>query len=63
MSIPPNHYTSEEDEELVVAKYAEEIELGRLSHGYDPDTLFSIIVFAQFLLQSSTRAMVNAASL
>jgi hypothetical protein len=42
-SIPPNHYTSEEDEEFVIAKYAEEIELGRLSHGYDPDTLFSLI--------------------
>ena len=34
---------SEEDEEFVVVKYAEKIELGRLSHGYDPNTLFSII--------------------
>ena len=24
-------------------KYAEEIELSRISHGYDPDTLFSLI--------------------
>jgi hypothetical protein len=42
-SILPNHYTSEEDEEFVVAKYAEGIELGRLSHGYDLDMLFSLI--------------------
>jgi hypothetical protein len=42
-SIPQNHYTSQEDEEFVVMKYAEEIELGRLSHGYDPDELFSLI--------------------
>jgi hypothetical protein len=41
--IPDNHYTSEEDEKFVISKYAEEIELGRISHGYDPDYLFSII--------------------
>ena len=41
-SILPNYYTSEE-EEFIIAKYAEEIKLGRLSHGYDPDTLFSLI--------------------
>ena len=38
-----NHYTSQEDKEFVVKKYAEEIALGRLSHGYDPDELFSLI--------------------
>jgi hypothetical protein len=43
MSIPQNHYTSQEDKEFVVKKYAEEIALGRLSHGYDPDELFSLI--------------------
>jgi hypothetical protein len=42
-SVPCNHYVSQEDEEFVIAKYAEEIELGRLSHGYEPDTLFSLI--------------------
>jgi hypothetical protein len=41
--VPPNHYTSQEDEDFIIAKYAEEISLGRLSHGYDPDTLFSLI--------------------
>jgi len=40
---PPNHFTSQEDEDFVVSKYAEEIALGRLSHGYNPDTLFSLI--------------------
>ena len=40
---PPNHFTSQEYEDFVVSKYAEEIALGRLSHGYDPDTLFSLI--------------------
>jgi hypothetical protein len=42
-SIPANHYTSQEDEEFIVTKYAEEMALGRLSHGYDPHTLFSLI--------------------
>ena len=41
--IPPNHYTSKEDEDFIIMKYAEEIELGRISHGYEPDTLFSLI--------------------
>lgn len=41
--IPLNHYTSEEDEEFVATKYAEEIELGRISKGYNPDFLFSLI--------------------
>ena len=41
--IPPNHYTSKEDEDFIITKYAEEIELGRISHGYEPDTLFSLI--------------------
>ena len=41
--IPPNHYTSQEDEDFIISKYAEEISLGRLSHGYEPDTLFSLI--------------------
>jgi hypothetical protein len=41
--VPQNHYTSQEDEEFVVKKYAEEIALGRLSHGYNPDKLFSLI--------------------
>jgi hypothetical protein len=41
--IPQNHYTSQEDEDFIISKYAEEISLGRLSHGYDPDTLFSLI--------------------
>ena len=43
MSVPCNHYVSQENEEFVIAKYAEEIELGRLSHGYEPNTLFSLI--------------------
>jgi hypothetical protein len=43
MSIPCNHYSSQEDEDFVVTKYAEEMALGRISHGYDPDTLFSLI--------------------
>jgi hypothetical protein len=30
--IPPNHYTSQEDENFIISKYAEEISLGRLSH-------------------------------
>ena len=41
--IPPNHYTFKEDEDFIIMKYAEEIELGRISHGYNPDTLFSLI--------------------
>lgn len=41
--IPPNHFTSQDDEDFIVSKYAEEISLGRLSHGYDPNTLFSLI--------------------
>ena len=41
--IPPNHYVSQEDEDFVIAKYAEEIGLGRLSHGYEPDALFLLI--------------------
>jgi hypothetical protein len=42
-SVPRNHYTSQEDEDFVVSKYAEEIALGRISHGYVPDVLFSLI--------------------
>jgi hypothetical protein len=42
-SIPPNHFTSQDDEEFVVSKYVEEMKLGRISHGYDPKTLFSLI--------------------
>ena len=42
-SVPHNHYTSQEDEDFVVSKYAEEIALGRISQGYDPDVLFSLI--------------------
>ena len=42
-SVPPNHYTSQEDEDFIITKYDEEIILGRISHGYDPDTLFSLI--------------------
>ena len=41
--IPKNHYTSLDDEELIVNKYNKEIALGRVSHGYDPDILFSLI--------------------
>ena len=41
--IPPNHYTSQEDEDFIISKYSEEISLGRLSHGYDPQALFSLI--------------------
>ena len=41
--IPRNHYTSQEDEDFVVMKYSEELALGRISHGYDPDELFSLI--------------------
>ena len=32
-----------EDKDFIVTKYEEEIALGRLLHGYDPDTLFSLI--------------------
>ena len=38
--IPRNHYISSEDEELIFTKYAQEIELGRILHGYDPEHLF-----------------------
>jgi hypothetical protein len=38
-----NHYMSEEDAKFVISKYAEEIQLGCISHGYDPNYLFSII--------------------
>ena len=41
--IPKNNYTSPDDEELIVSKYYEKIALGRVSHGYDPDILFSLI--------------------
>lgn len=41
--IPPNHYTTEEDEDFIATKYAEEIKLGRISQGYEPDRLFSLI--------------------
>jgi hypothetical protein len=41
--IPPNHYTTQEDEDFIILKYAEEISLGRISHGYDPDSLSSLI--------------------
>jgi hypothetical protein len=41
--IPDNHYTSEHDESFIISKYAEEIELGRVSKGYDPAHLFSLI--------------------
>jgi hypothetical protein len=41
--IPKNHYTSQNDEDFIISKYAEEISLGRLSHGYEPETLFSLI--------------------
>ena len=42
-SVPPNHYTSQEDEDFIVSKYAEEITLGRILHSYDPNILFSLI--------------------
>jgi hypothetical protein len=42
-SIPSNHFTSKEDEAFIVLKYTEEITLGRISHGYDPHELFSLI--------------------
>jgi hypothetical protein len=41
--IPDNHYTSPADEEFIISKYAEEIKLGRVSHGYKPEHLFSLI--------------------
>jgi hypothetical protein len=41
--IAPNHYTSQEDEDFIIRKYAEEIALGRISHGYDPKALFALI--------------------
>ena len=41
--IPPNHYTSQEDEDFIISKYDEEISLGRISPGYEPDFLFSLI--------------------
>ena len=42
-SIPENHYTSQEDEDFIISKYTAEMNLGRISHGYDPHTLFSLI--------------------
>ena len=42
-SIPENHYTSQEDEDFIIMKYTAEMDLGRISHGYDPHTLFSLI--------------------
>jgi hypothetical protein len=41
--IPPNHFTSEDDEAFIISKYDEEMALGRISPGYDPATLFSLI--------------------
>ena len=41
--IPPNHFTSQDDEDFIISKYSEELSLGRISHGYDPDTLSSLI--------------------
>ena len=38
-AIPPNHYKSEEHEQFVLSKYAEEIELGRISPPFPPDKL------------------------
>lgn len=40
---PPNHFTSKEDEDFIITKYTEEMTLGRISHGYDPHTLSSLI--------------------
>ncbi|KAF8797783.1 hypothetical protein BYT27DRAFT_7057080, partial [Phlegmacium glaucopus] len=42
-SVACNHYTSKEDEDFVISKYAEEIVLGRLSCGYDPHVMYSLI--------------------
>jgi hypothetical protein len=42
-AIPPNHYTSQDNENFIVTKYAEEIALGRISQGYDPVFLFSLV--------------------
>jgi hypothetical protein len=42
-SVPRNHYTTKEDEDFIVTKYSEELALGRISRGYDPDELFSLI--------------------
>lgn len=39
MAIPPNHYKSAEHEQFVLSKYAEEIELGRISPAFPPDKL------------------------
>ncbi|KIL56633.1 hypothetical protein M378DRAFT_39569, partial [Amanita muscaria Koide BX008] len=36
---PPNHYKTSEHHEFVKTKYAEEIELGRISRGYPCDLL------------------------
>lgn len=38
-AIPPNHYKSVEHEQFVLSKYAEEIELGRISPAFPPDQL------------------------
>ena len=38
-AIPPNHYKSAEHETFVMSKYAEEIELGRISPGFPPEQL------------------------
>jgi hypothetical protein len=42
-SIPDNHYTSKDEEDYVIRKYAEEIELGRVSRGYKPEELYALI--------------------
>jgi hypothetical protein len=61
-SIPHNHYVSQEDKDFVIGKYAEEIDLGRLSHSYKSDTLFpSSDIFKlhplQLLIKVATNTM------
>ncbi|KIL63349.1 hypothetical protein M378DRAFT_79904, partial [Amanita muscaria Koide BX008] len=36
---PPNHYRTSEHHEFVLSKYAEEIDLGRISRGYSSEFL------------------------
>lgn len=41
--IPENHYTLPEHHEFLLSKYSKEIAAGRISRGYTPSELFSLI--------------------
>ncbi len=41
--IPPNHFKTEAETQIVTSKFADEIALGRISPGFQPDVLESLI--------------------